>query len=89
MQNNSKKLTKKWVRWLEEWGLKITSAKVEVKVEDELGKNIVLARTCLNKGGLKIEELAFSYRLIVIIMVYHMYHICFRKINVIFNFERL
>ena len=25
--------------WLEKWGLKLTSAKVEVEVEAELGKN--------------------------------------------------
>ena len=26
-----------WVGWLEKWGLKLTSAKVEVEVEAELG----------------------------------------------------
>ena len=28
-----------WVEWPEEWRLKLTSAKVEVEVEAELGKN--------------------------------------------------
>ena len=28
-----------WVGWLEEWGLKLTSAKVEVEVEAELGNS--------------------------------------------------
>ena len=41
------------------------------------------AGTCI-VGGLKIEKITFSNRLIVIIMVYH---ICFRKIKVIFDFE--
>ena len=45
--------------------------------------HIVLASTCLNKGGLKIEKIAFSKGLIVSIMVYH---IGFRKTNVIFDF---
>ena len=28
-----------WLGWLEEWRLKLTSAKVEVEVEAELGNN--------------------------------------------------
>ena len=31
--------------WLEEWGLKVTSAKIEVEVEAELGNKIIEGKT--------------------------------------------
>ena len=41
--------------WLEEWGLKLTSAKVAVEVEAELGKNtvfyLVLRNLCQGSEG--------------------------------------
>ena len=40
--------------------------------------------SCVRYGGLKIEKITFLNRLIVIIVVYH---IGFRKKNVIFDFE--
>ena len=42
-----------WVGWLEDWGLKIASAKVEVEVGAELGNN--------KKYPLEYFEEGFSY----------------------------
>ena len=43
-----------WVAWLEKWGLKLTSAKVEVEVEAELGRIFSLKFFHLKFLGSKI-----------------------------------
>ena len=61
--------------WLEKWGLKLTSAKVEVEVEAELGKNAT-------RLGLKSQDLSpyFKTKMRVLVVIFMMYFST-RKIN--------